>query len=202
MEKLNFIPVFNVTWYFRKSFQFGAQETFLIINVENRCAFQSFFCGNIYLQISLNSSKDSIYLNSLKQKTVLYLLNIKYTSKNLWWYMHFLQKVFNSTFMGSKLKPQIISIHAPPSYYCSVYSCLGCTGSNYNLYCLIVSTAFVLVMRSFTEHALVLWQSDRFHGENGTGGKMCVCVCVCVCWMAVTWHKCGGFLKLASSTSV
>ncbi len=36
------IPVFNVTWSFRKSFWFGAQETFLIINVENSCAFQSF----------------------------------------------------------------------------------------------------------------------------------------------------------------
>ncbi len=28
--------------------------------------------------------------------------------------MHFLQKGFKSTFMGSKLKPHIISIHAPP----------------------------------------------------------------------------------------
>ncbi len=49
--------------------------------------FSIFFCGNkdIFLQISLNSSKDSIYLNSLKQKTVLDLLNIKYTSKNVQW---------------------------------------------------------------------------------------------------------------------
>jgi len=29
-------------------------------------------------------------------------------------------------------------------------------------------------MRGFTEHALVFWQSDRSHGENGMGRKVCV----------------------------
>lgn len=66
-----------------------------------------------------------------------------------------------------------------PSYYCSAYSCLSCyTGSYSNIYCQIVSSAFVLLMRGFTEHALVFWQSDRSHGENGTDRKVCVCVCV------------------------
>lgn len=112
--------------------------------------------------------------------------------------MHFLQHVFKSTFMGSKWKAHL-SIHVPPLTIVPLFlpqslyrkqlkfrlpDCVHYIRSSHERLCRACFSA--LTVRQIPWGEWDWWKS----------------VYVCVCWMAVTGCQWGGFLKLASSTSV